>query len=583
MAITKEEYLRLVVETLNGLRKQRSDAMTNKAFYESLAKRTFPVPQVVQKGLEDAESILSSIDQKIEALKGLVNLPAHIRLQTLSNEELENYKKEKEEEITKSIQSLESEVKAKEEQIQHLIEQLEKPKADFKKAYLNQSRDQDTILNEQAKPVLIEIEKISREIDEINQKIESEKETLKSVQAKPIEEIRKDLVAKVEKNHNYTRRINIAMQALSSIQDEQKAQELVELLKLHGDLVSKSKSSYSPNDKRSTIKIEMNYKNEFTWDDRDTIKIERGTRSPSAYRDALNNSVLNRIINRIDHEKKSHKITTHGGWGDPYRFAISMDDADRFIEIVSEEIEYSKRKQEVNEKEITEEKLGMLVKRQNVRASEINESLLEEQIAFLTLHKEKIGEDTLKNIEMMISNWKKLNNYLEKKNLIYGIIKKNETEAKLEELAAKLSQSLSICLTEISKWYQQNTSLSQIAYDHQSRKETANNEIEIGISFAQQMIEAVREKKKAKENEKEELQKKTEEVLEKIESIIGPERKEQIMENPAKIFNEEETLYESRILNQVEEANKQLQPMSADEIDKMLSFVDSTEKSGFSR
>ena len=582
MAITKEEYLRLVVETLNGLKKQKSDAMTNKAFYEALARTASPVPQVVQKGLEEAENILNSIDQKIETLKELVNLPAYVRLQTISSEELENYKKEKIEESTEKIRSLESEVKAKEEQIQHLIEQLEKPKADFKEAYLNQSRDQDTILNEQAKPVLIEIEKVSREIDEINKKIETEKETLKSIQAKPIEEIRKDLVAKVEKNHNYSRRINSAIQALSSIQDEQRAQELVELLKLHDDLVSKSKSSYSSNDKRSTIKIEINHKDEFIWDDRDTIKIERKSRSVLDHKDVLNNSVLNRIINRSA-EKKSHNMTTNGGWGDPYRFTFSINDADRFIEIVNEEIEYSKRQKEINEKEITEEKLGILVKRQNVSASEINESLLEEQIAFLTLHKEKIGEDTIKNIEMMIKDWKKLNNYLEKKNLIYGIIKKNETEEKLEELTAKLSQILSECLEKISNWYRQHTSFSQITYDYQYHKERKNNEIDLGISLAQQMIEAVREKKKERENEKEELQKKTEEVLEKIESIVGPERKKQIIEEPARISNEEETVYESRILNQVEEANKQLQPMSADEIDQMLSFVDSTEKTGFTR
>ena len=183
----------------------------------------------------------------------------------------------------------------------------------------------------------------------------------------------------------------------------------------------------------------------------------------------------------------------------------------------------------------------------------------------------------------MIKDWKKLNNYLEKKNLIYGIIKKNETEEKLEELTAKLSQILSECLEKISNWYRQHTSFSQITYDYQYHKERKNNEIDLGISLAQQMIEAVREKKKERENEKEELQKKTEEVLEKIESIVGPERKKQIIEEPARISNEEETVYESRILNQVEKANKQLQPMSADEIDQMLSFVDSTEKTGFTR
>ena len=117
--MTKDEFLSMLSGELENLEKDYRTAIQRVDYFRQVNSRG--------KEYQEAEYQLKLVQQKINVLRRIVALPAYARIQAMSDAEIEEYKKDKVEELElriKEIESREEQAKAKLSQLKAEQEQL---------------------------------------------------------------------------------------------------------------------------------------------------------------------------------------------------------------------------------------------------------------------------------------------------------------------------------------------------------------------------------------------------------------------------------------------------------------------------
>ena len=384
--MTKEEFLTMVETELAKMEKEYSLASQKVDYFRAINPSG--------KELQDALYECKRISGTCAMLRSLVALPAYARIQAMSDIEIEEYKKEKIEELELEIKKIEDREKECKEELarlkaeqEHLIASFNKLSGSEKELAVKRGQEIQTEISRYNSDLSWGIfTSLKREIEEIRAKQEQ-------IRAKTSEEIKKELASEIDKGSNLARSIEntstigAPVELLASVaSDPQKTQEMANLLKYYKELSAKAE----------TIKSKM----------------------------YLPYRVPNKLVLYLNISSGYDKATD------------LVSDPDRLIEIVERfEATFEQEKAKFME-QFTEQKLSKLLDRKP-HSTEVD-------MAFLKQHSDKIVSVSLEYLQSIVEQRDKLSK---------KIIKTESTKQKINSLNYEIEQLQETIYTEITDWY----------------------------------------------------------------------------------------------------------------------------------
>lgn len=400
--MTKEEFLSMLNSEIENLEKDYQSTRQRVEYFRSINSRG--------KEVQEAEYQLKMVQQKVNALRRLVTLPAYARIQAMSDAEIEEYKKGKIEELElkiKEIQAREEQEKAKLSQLKVEQDQLiaqfgslsgsERERAIYRGQQLTAEISRYDINNQWG--VFAELK---REID----KVRKQQEQIKAMTS---QEIKQQLSSEMKESHDLAQIIEwtrIPIYASTELEasvasDPEKAQQMANLLTYYRNL----------SDQQSEI----------------SGRVHLGYGLPK---------VLEKKLTEYSYY---HNSIFRG-----------LDTPDKLMEIVQQfEGSFEQAKVSFNE-QFTEQKLSKLVGREyGMDSSEVD-------MRFLQQHTDKLGDGELDHLQSLVEQ----RNKLSKK-----IFKTRNTKWEIENLNNRIKQEQSKIYKEIIGWYEsQSKALLGIDY-----------------------------------------------------------------------------------------------------------------------
>ena len=470
--MTKDEFVSMINSELESLKKEYESAKKKVDYF-----RTVTVNSILEsRDYEVANYELTMVREKMRVLNRLISLPAYARIQAMSDIEIEEYKKERAEELELKIKELH----AKEEQEKEKAAQLKAEQEQLITKFGDLSGDERDKAIARGRQLISDINehdinnkygifaRIRAEIDDLKQ----EQEQIKS---KTSEEIKKELSSKIEESQS--------------------------LEKVTNDLSTNTIDSFT--ELRASVASDP----------------EKGIQ------------MANLLAKYTDLTTEQKKITEKLDlpWDLPYKLRLSLpgetslylnrNNPDDIMKEVQEYEETFKQVKKVFEEQFTVQKLSKLfVERRK------NENSPKVDMEFLQQHTDKIGAGQLENLQSLIEQRDKL----ERK-----IFKTFDTEMKIVRLTERIKEEQSRIYKEISGWYQsQGEDILDIQFFHTfywseedlQRSLERNKEI---ISKAERAISEVKEViQKAKEKMETKSQRYETEIAETVQQIraLGGEK-----------------------------------------------------------
>ncbi len=382
--MSKEEFLSLISSEIEKLEKEKELIQSRIEYYNEVG--------IGGEDLKDAKRQMEVINNKIERLKEFINLPAVTRIQAMSSIELEEYKKEKVEELELHIKDLEAQDAQKREE----LSQLKAQQAASIERFAHLSGDEREQAISEGRLLASRISEFDAVFEEIRKEIEETRKQQEQMKGKDLEEIRKELFSKVPNGISLATKVEYIRnnplsyqnQLLAAVaNDPEKTKKMAELL---SSIASVDYSIYH--------------------------------RSPSRF-----------FLPYQLPKKLADSITTWGYVRDKYLMnADGVErELDKFLVIFE-------KKRKMFEEEYTMEKLGPL------NGHEYGNDSEEVDFGFLELHRNKITKGNIEQLHVLVEHRDKLRKKL---------IKTKNTKDEIYDLNKRIRELQNNVYKEIVGWY----------------------------------------------------------------------------------------------------------------------------------
>lgn len=505
--MTKDEFLSMLSGELENLEKDYRTAIQRVDYFRQVNSRG--------KEYQEAEYQLKLVQQKINVLRRIVALPAYARIQAMSDAEIEEYKKDKVEELElriKEIESREEQAKAKLSQLKAEQEQL---MAQF--GSLSGSERDRAIYRGQQLSTEISRYDVNNQwgvFASLKRKIEEVRKLQEQIKAVTSQEIKQQLSSEIKESHDlaqtveWTRNpIDASTELEASVaSDPEKAQQMAILLTYYRRL----------SDEQSQIRCRM----------------------------YLGYGLPKGLEKRLTEYSYYYNSRTN-----------EVNNPDKLMEIVQEfEGSFEQAKASFNE-QFTEQKLSKLVGREyGMDSSEVD-------MGFLQQHTDKLGDGELEHLQSLVEQ----RNKLSKK-----IFKTRDTKWEIENLNNRIKQEQSKIYKEIIGWYEsQSEDLLGISYGVQfyslEALQDSLKRCKEDIGRSEQAINKVKEKiQKAKaemEQQRQSYETRKTETAQQIRALGGEKHKETDIPyssdrydyNLAQIANAQNRIYQRNVVDRVQQ------------------------------
>lgn len=381
--MTKEEFLSIISTELEKLEKEKKLAQNRIDYYKEVSSGG--------KELQDAIRQLEAINSKIDALRRFVNLPAYARIQAASSIELEEYKKEKIEELELRIK----EIEAQEIQEREQLSQLKAVQSANIERFARLSGDEREQAISEGKNLSNKIGRFDAVFEEIRRKIEELKTQQEKIKSKNVEEIRQELLLRTPNAGSLKHWVENAKKSPLSYQDKlyaavandpEKRQKMVDLLTRVGYIERVIDSIQIPFGMSYGIPLEL------------------------------------------------QKIIKNGR----YYTSNSLINPEGLEETIENYLKQFSEKRKMYEEEFTLVKLAPLIGKENGNESDVVD------FDFLQFHENKIGKGKLEELRYLVEQRDKLTK---------KIIKTRSTKDDIYNLSNKIREVQSIIYKEIIGWY----------------------------------------------------------------------------------------------------------------------------------
>lgn len=512
--MTKDEFLSMLSSELENLENDYRTAIQRVDYFRQVNSSS--------KELQDAKYQLKMIQQKINVLRRLIALPSYLRIQAMSDAEIDEYKKGKVEELELKIKEIESRVAQENEKLSQLKAEQDQLIAQF--GILSGSERDRAIYRGQ---------QLSSEI----RRYDSDNPFSTFAQLKKeIEELRKQ------------------QEQIKTMTSQEIKQQLSSEIKGSRDLAQTVELTKTPIDEFTELEASVAY---------DPEKAQQMARLLAHYRELSDEQ--SQIKGRMQLVYGLPRTLVSRLTGGSYRYYYDirtneLRDPDKLMEIVKEfEVTFKQAKASFME-QFTEHKLSKLVGREyGIDSTEVD-------MNFLQQHSDKLGDGELSHLQSLVE---------QRNKLLKKIFKTRDTKLEIESLNNRIRQEQSKIYKEIIGWYQsQSSDILGISYGVQFYSlEALKSSLERckeDIGRSEQAITEVKEKiqqaKVEMEQQRQNYETRRNEVARQIRALGGEKHKEtdisyasnQSGYNLDQIANASNRIYQGKIVNRVEqEAQKQ--------------------------
>ncbi len=389
--MTKEEFVSMLNSELENLEQEYKFARQTVEYFKTINSGG--------KELQEAEYRLKVVQKKFDALRGFVDLPAYARIQAMSDIEIEEYKKEKIEELELKINEIEAREKQEKVKFSQLKAEQEQLIAKIGNLFGNE-RDNAIYRGQQLAVKLSEYDinnqwgvfaNIRKEID----KVRMQQEQIKAMSS---QEIKQQLSSKINKSNDLAQRIEWTKDPIEASEklkssvalDPEKAQRMANLLTDYRKL----------SDEQSQIEVYMDLGYGLP------RELEKKLIQYKSYYDSRKN--------------KAHN-------------------PDKLMELVQEyEGSFEQAKANFN-KQFTEQKLLKLI------GTEYSMESSEVDMEYLQQHTDKLGDGELEHLQNLVEQRNKLSN---------KIFKTKDTKFEINNLNDRIKSEQLKIYKEIKGWYE---------------------------------------------------------------------------------------------------------------------------------
>ena len=510
--MTKDEFLSMLSEELENLEEERKAVRQKVEYFKA----------VNSKGREsqEAEYQLKIVERKVNRLKDLLTFPAYARIQAMSDIEIEEYKKEKIEELELKIKEIESREEQEKAKLSQLKAEQEQLMTQFG-TLSGSERDRAISRGQQLSTEIIKYDvdneygvfaPLKKEIEEVRKQQEQ-------IEAMTSQEVKQQLSSEIKESDNLAQQVEWAKQPINASteleasvgSDTEKAQQMANLLARYERL----------SDEQKQIKGRKNLH---------LIGLP---------------SLLERKL------RESYYYDSRDG---------EIRDPDKLMLIVQEfEASFERAKASVNE-QFTEQKLSKLVYDGEAEYGYEYSYNSEVDMEFLQQHTDKLGDGKLKRLQMLVED----RNKLSKK-----IFKTYNTKWEIKKLNEEIIREKTKICKELTGWYNsQGSDILNINrvdfYDLKSLQDSLKRCKEL-IGYYETNINDIKEdlqKVKAEmEQQRQNYENEKTEIAQKIRALGGENHKETEMPyasdspdyNLNSIINSQGVVYGRNIIDRVQQ------------------------------
>ena len=476
--MTKDEFLSMLSEELENLEEERKAARQKVEYFKA----------VNSKGGEsqEAEYQLKIVERKVNRLKDLLTFPAYARIQAMSDIEIEEYKKEKIEELELKIKEIES----REEQEKAKLSQLKAEQEQLMTQFGTLSGSERDRVISRGQQLSTEI--IKYDVDNeygvfasLKKEIEEVRKQQEQIEAMTSQEVKQQLSSEIKESDNLAQQVEWAKQPINASteleasvgSDSEKAQQMANLLARYERLSDEQKQIKG----RRYLRL------------LDLPPLLKRKLSESYYYDSRDGEIR---------------------------------DPDKLMLIVQEfEASFEQAKASVNE-QFTEQKLSKLVyDREDEYDGYAYSYNSEVDMEFLQQHTDKLGDGKLKRLQMLVED----RNKLSKK-----IFKTYNTKWEIKNLNEEIIQEKTKICEELKGWYNsQGSDILGIGGVDFYNLESLQSDLEYlkkRIGYYEKEIDSIKEdlqKVKAEmEQQRQSYENEKTEIAQKIRALGGENHKE---------------------------------------------------------
>ena len=197
--MNKEEFYNIVQNELDKLEKERKEAQATVDYYDMINEDgSYDNDSFYQEQRKQSEYVLKMCKAKIEKVKDLLGYPLYIRIESMSDFELEQYRTQEISELVSKIKILREEQNERESK----IHELKNRQKELISKLVSSSDVQRDEARKEAKEIFEELKKYDSILSEgaINEEIQELEKQIELLKKKTPDEIKKELLSKVPNN-----------------------------------------------------------------------------------------------------------------------------------------------------------------------------------------------------------------------------------------------------------------------------------------------------------------------------------------------------------------------------------------------
>lgn len=197
--MNKQEFYNIVQNELDKLEKERKEAQATIDYYDMINEDgSYDNDSFYQEQRKQSEYVLKMCKAKIEKVKDLLGYPLYIRIESMSDFELEQYRTQEISELVSKIKKLREEQNEKENK----IHELKNRQKELISKLVSSSDVQRDEARKEAKEIFEELKKYDSILGEgaINEEIQELEKQIELLKKKTPDEIKNELLSKVPNN-----------------------------------------------------------------------------------------------------------------------------------------------------------------------------------------------------------------------------------------------------------------------------------------------------------------------------------------------------------------------------------------------
>lgn len=468
--MSKEDFLNMLSSELDNLEKETEMANQRKSYWAQIDPSS--------DEYKNAEYQLNLIYKKLTTVKSFIRYPAYSRIQKMSDIEIQEYKKEKIEDLElkiKEIRAREKQERAKLAQLKSeqeaLMTQLGTLSGLDRKNAIYRGRQLLTEIHEYENGSNSVLAKLQKEIEEV-------KKLQEEIKINTPQGVKEELSSKIEKSFLYTSdyskvSINESTKLLASVStDREKSQQMADLLTSYSECINAKNNNWV-----------------WMWLPRQL---------PDILREKLYKCSFCYQKSGANDKKKVHY-------------------PDKLIEVINEiESSFEKAKANYTSQWTFEKLINIFDAESRIKCDCID-------VSFFQKHADKLGSGKLEHLQSIVDERRKLEG---------KVFKTKKTKSDIEDLKEQIKAEQSKIYEEIKGWYQsQNNDILGIKHNiNFNFKENLDWNLKYAIGEINESQQAIIEMKEMAKKVKQEIEQKKQnyeteitEVAQQIRTLAGPE------------------------------------------------------------